>query len=112
MSNKIRGTLYIGTSNIVLPGNKQTFPEAFKQKSRLNYYSSLFNTVEMNNTFYKVPKATTFEKWSQDVGENFRFTIKLWKEITHVKYLEFIPQSIHSFLKAAVFVGKKKGWYS
>ena len=65
------GILRIGTSNIVVPGTKQTFPEAFRIKSRLHYYASLFNTLEVNSSFYKVPMASTFEKWSLDVPEIF-----------------------------------------
>jgi len=55
MTNNSNGTLYIGTSNVVLPGNKSTFPEAFKVKSRLNYYSILFKSEEVNSSFTKYP---------------------------------------------------------
>ena len=103
------GTLRIGTSNIVLPGNKQSFPQAFHDKSRLNYYASLFNTLEVNSSFSKVPMPATFEKWSQDVPGDFQFTIKLWKEITHVKELEIDLNNIDHFLKAANRIGDKKG---
>ena len=103
------GILRIGTSNIVVPGTKQTFPEAFRIKSRLHYYASLFNTLEVNSSFYKVPMASTFEKWSMDVPENFQFTIKLWKEITHVKNLQSDLDKIELFLKAAGHIGNKKG---
>ena len=85
MIKQSNGILRIGTSGIVVPGNKLSFPAAFQHKSRLNYYSSLFNTLEINSTFYKVPMQSTFEKWSLDVPEQFQFTIKLWREITHVK---------------------------
>lgn len=83
MTKKKRGELRIGTSNVVLPFNKSKFPEEFKQKTRLGYYASLFNTVELNSTFYKLPMARTFGKWASEVPEDFRFSIKLWKEITH-----------------------------
>lgn len=103
------GTLRIGTSNIVLPGNKQSFPQGFHDKSRLNYYASLFNTLEANSSFYKVPMPATFEKWSQDVPDDFQFTIKMWKEITHVKELVIDLDNIDDFLKAANRIGDKKG---
>jgi uncharacterized protein YecE (DUF72 family) len=109
MTNETKGILRIGTSNIVVPGNKQTFPDNFKQKSRLNYYSSLFNTAEINSTFKKIPRSSTFEKWSQDVPEDFQFTVKVWKEITHVKQLNIRLHNIESFLSAANHLGKKKG---
>lgn len=109
MKKHQKGILRIGTSNIVLPGNKQSFPEAFQLKSRLNYYSSLFNTVEVNSSFYKVPMPSTFEKWSMDVPENFRFTVKLFREITHVKELHTDLDKINHFIKAADRTGNKKG---
>ena len=108
MGKQKKGTVRIGTSNIVVPGPKLSFPVAFQQKSRLHYYSSLFNTLEVNSTFYKVPMPSTFEKWSVDVPEDFRFTIKLWKEITHSKHLKHDLDHINTFLQAAERMGKKK----
>jgi uncharacterized protein YecE (DUF72 family) len=109
MANKTKGILRIGTSNIVLPGSKLTFPAAYREKSRLNYYSSLFNSLEVNSSFYKVPMRSTFEKWSKDVPEDFRFTLKLWREITHAKNLAFNIDYIDYFLKVAEGIGNKKG---
>ncbi|UAY51223.1 DUF72 domain-containing protein [Ferruginibacter albus] len=107
-SNEI-GILRIGTSNIVLPGNKSTFPKEFHDKSRLEYYSSLFNSVELNSTFYKVPLSSTFEKWSKEVPADFKFSVKLWKEITHAKELKFKKTDIDLFLKRIELLGDKKG---
>lgn len=109
MSKLKRGTLFIGTSNIVVPGNKQSFPDGYQLKSRLNYYSSLFNSVEINSSFYKVPMLSTFQKWYADVPENFAFSIKLWKEITHVKNLATDLKDIDTFLQAASGINDKKG---
>ena len=103
------GILRIGTSGIAMPGTKLTFPIEYQAKSRLHYYSTIFNTIEINSTFYKVPMNATFEKWRQDVPEDFQFTIKLWREITHVKELKFDPGNIDIFLKAADHTGNKKG---
>lgn len=104
-----KGVCRIGTSGIVLPGTKQSFPLAFQQKTRLHYYSSLFNTIEINSTFYKVPMGSTVEKWSSEVDNDFRFTIKLWKEITHAKELKINPQHIDQFMEVADRAGPKKG---
>jgi len=103
-----KGIVYVGTSNIVVPGNKASFPIAFRNKSRLNYYSHLFNSLEVNSSFYKVPLRKTFEKWSLDVPTDFRFTIKLSKEITHVKNLDADLNKIDHFLNAAEGTGNKK----
>ncbi|MDB5246815.1 MAG: hypothetical protein JWQ40_1209 [Segetibacter sp.] len=99
----------MGTSGIVVPGSKGTFPVEFQDKSRLNYYSSLFNTLEVNSTFHKLPMLSTVEKWSLDVGEEFQFTIKVWREVTHVKKLNIDLANIDVFFKAAERIGNKKG---
>ena len=109
MINKSRGILRIGTSGIVVPGSKQSFPAEFRLKSRLNYYASLFNTLEVNSTFQKIPMVSTLQKWSLDVPEEFRYTLKLWKEITHVKQLVINLKNIDTFFSAANHIGNKKG---
>ena len=103
------GILRIGTSNIVVPGTKQQFPEAFRLKSRLNYYGSLFNTVELNSTFYKLPMQSTFSKWTADVPADFQFSIKLSKTVTHGKNLVYDSKDIESFLQAAAGMSQKAG---
>ncbi len=103
-------SFYSGTSNIVLPEpNKQAFPVAFREKSRLEYYASLFNSVEVNSSFYKVPMASTVKKWADSVPENFKFTFKLWQEITHNKGNTFNPGAIHRFIQTIDYAGTKKG---
>jgi uncharacterized protein YecE (DUF72 family) len=99
----------IGTSNIVLPSAKKNFPEEFKTRSRLYYYSTLFNSVELNSTFYKVPKITIFQKWRDDVTEDFKFSIKLWRDITHTKNLAYAIDDLIMFLTVSQGLGVRKG---
>jgi uncharacterized protein YecE (DUF72 family) len=99
----------IGTSGIVLPVNKPDFPEEFRAGTRLHYYASLFNTLEINSSFYKIPKFSTFEKWSNEVPGNFTFTVKLWRGITHAKKLEYSLGDLENFMYAANGLGAKKG---
>lgn len=108
-TEKNKRYVQIGTSNIVIPGNKLTFPPAFRAGSRLHYYGSLFNSVELNSTFYKTPKKETFEKWAAEVPEDFTFSIKLSKTITHAKNLVTDFKMIDDFMLAAAGLGKKKG---
>lgn len=105
MTGKIR----IGTSNGYMPGNKLTFPPVYQLKSRLHYYSSLFNTVEVNSCFYKTPLRSTYEKWASDVPEDFQFTLKLSRDITHVKELKGDLACMNGFLQSASGTGNKKG---
>jgi uncharacterized protein YecE (DUF72 family) len=99
-----------GTSGLVLPvPNKQAFPEAFRHGPRLTYYASLFNSIELNSTFYKIPMPQTFTRWVSEVPAHFEFTVKLWRGITHVPGLRFDQQDVNRFLHAADSLGNKKG---
>lgn len=99
MENNISDKFYSGTSGLLLPvRNKLFYPEEFKNKSRLCFYSSLMNSIEINSSFYKTPMASTIAKWANDVPYNFRFTFKLSKEITHTKELAFEPTAVHQFM--------------
>ena len=104
-----RGIIRIGISNTVVPGAKKDFPPPYNVRSRLHYYSSIFNTVEVNSCFYKTPMLKTFERWAADVPEGFQFTIKLSKEVTHVKELKGELACMNTFVNNAGGLGHKKG---
>ncbi|MCF0058538.1 DUF72 domain-containing protein [Dyadobacter sp. CY356] len=109
MSVKSRGAFFSGTSGLVLPvPNKEYYPAEFKEKSRLEYYASLFNSVEINSSFYKIPMPSTVTKWAGSVPNNFHFTFKLWREITHNKGLEFQENDVFRFIQTINNVGNKK----
>ena len=101
--------MYSGTSGLVLPVPQSQYPPAFHGKSRLEYYASLFNSVEINSTFYKLPKVSTVVKWAESVPDDFRFTFKLSKIITHAKGLEFNENDIDLFMETVSHIGDKKG---
>ncbi len=101
---------YSGTSGLLLPvPNKLFYPEEFREKSRLCYYASLMDTIEINSSFYKIPQASTMKKWATDVPSEFRFTFKLFKEITHNKDLAFDPKLVTHFFQVINHVEDKKG---
>jgi uncharacterized protein YecE (DUF72 family) len=101
---------YAGTSGLVLPvPNKQSYPPQFQDQPRLVYYAALFNSIEINSSFYKIPQAATLRKWAGLVPDDFRFTFKLWKGITHEKDLQYTPADLHRFAEAINAVGSKKG---
>jgi uncharacterized protein YecE (DUF72 family) len=104
------GRLWGGTSGLVLPlPNKAAYPEEYRHRPRLAYYSSLFNSLEINSSFYKVPMRTTFEKWASIVPDDFRFTVKLGRHITHGKDFVFNLEDIDLFMEVADGIGLKKG---
>lgn len=103
------GIFYGGISGLQTPIPKRDFPPEFADKSRLTYYASLFNSIEINSSFYKVPIAKTLSKWSAEVSDDFRFTFKLWQGITHNKGLAFNPDDVFKFMEIIGAVGTKKG---
>jgi uncharacterized protein YecE (DUF72 family) len=101
---------YFGTSGLTLPvPNKLYYPEEFKDRSRLCYYASLMNTIEINSSFYKIPQIATMKKWAADVPDDFKFTFKLFKVITHNKDLAFDQNVVSRFIHTISHVGDKKG---
>ncbi|WP_214072997.1 DUF72 domain-containing protein [Mucilaginibacter sp. dw_454] len=101
---------YAGTSGLVLPvPNKLSYPPEFQDQPRLVYYAALFNSIEINSSFYKIPQAATLRKWADLVPSHFRFTFKLWKGITHEKGLQYAPADLDRFINAINAVGAKKG---
>ena len=108
-SNQYIQNFYSGLSGLVLPVPKYQFPEAHRESSRLTYYSTFFNSIEINSTFYKLPLPKTIGKWLTLVPDDFKFTVKLWKEITHINNLEFKESDVDMFFKAVTGAGYKKG---
>jgi len=101
---------YSGTSGLVLPvPNKVSYPPDFQDKTRLIYYGSLFNSIEVNSSFYKLPQGKTVAKWASEVPDNFKFTYKLWQDITHQKGLSFNPDDVTRFMQVINQAGDKKG---
>jgi uncharacterized protein YecE (DUF72 family) len=107
---KHQGVLRAGTSGLVLSEpNKQYYPKEFQGKSRLTYYSSKFNSIEINSSFYKIPRCQTYSNWSDQVTEDFQFSVKLWKGITHDMNFNFQKRDFEMFFSALNCLGKKKG---
>jgi uncharacterized protein YecE (DUF72 family) len=100
---------YAGLSGIQLPIPKYLYPPPFETSPRLTYYASLFNSIEINSSFYKLPRSVTVEKWLSQVPDNFAFTFKLWKQITHNPFLNFEPSDIKLFFDAIAPAHRKKG---
>ena len=100
---------YGGTSGLQLPMPKRDFPPEYADKSRIYFYSTIVNSLEVNSSFYKVPLASTVKKWSEDVWGDFKFTFKLWRDITHNKGLVFKPEDVQRFMSVIDSAGDQKG---
>jgi uncharacterized protein YecE (DUF72 family) len=64
------------------------YPEKMKPEEMLVWYSARLPTVEINNTFYQMPKAAVLENWTKTTPENFKFAIKAPRRITHMSRLK------------------------
>jgi len=95
--------LHIGTSGYSYKEWKGTFyPEDLSAKDMLSYYGERLNAVEINNTFYRLPKAAVLDSWAQQVPENFRFVIKASRRITHFTRLKAEAREPTEYLLATV----------
>ena len=83
-----RPELFIGTSGYSYKGWKGPFyPEDTPADKMLAFYGSRLSTVEINNTFYRLPRREVLEKWAAQVPDPFRFAIKASRRITHQRRL-------------------------
>lgn len=75
---------WIGTSGWSYDEWKGSFyPEDLASDGMLSYYAERLHAVEVNNTFYRLPKRSVLEGWTEQVGEDFRFVLKASRRITH-----------------------------
>lgn len=94
MARKIR----IGCSGYYYPTWKNDFyPKGTPASRWLEYYSSVFDTVELNGTFYRTPKLADLQKYARVTSEGFTFSVKISRYITHVKKLKDSREEIIRF---------------
>lgn len=103
--------LYVGTSGYSYNEWKGNFyPEDIKSKEMLKYYAKHFSTVEINNTFYRIPKKEVFESWKEQVPAKFRFILKAPQMITHIKRLKTdTKDTVEYFAKVSSALEEKRG---
>jgi uncharacterized protein YecE (DUF72 family) len=85
------------------------YPEDLPQRRFLEYYMARFHTVEINNSFYQLPKAETLILWRDTVPQGFVFTAKASRYITHMKKLKDPEESLAKFLERVAVLGRKLG---
>lgn len=77
--------LFVGVSGFSYPGWKgQFYPKDLKSEDFLGYYSQNLNSVEINSSFYAPPTVQTVSSWAGKTREDFRFSIKSPRQITHI----------------------------
>lgn len=102
--------LFVGTSGYSYKEWKGAFyPEKLPQKEMLRYYAERFSTVEINNTFYRMPKPSVLESWAQQVPESFRFVLKAPQKITHFQRLKDAEDSTDYFVSTSAALKRRRG---
>jgi uncharacterized protein YecE (DUF72 family) len=76
---------------------ERVYPKGLPPKRWLEHYATLFDTVEVNSTFYRLPKRPAVEGWVRQSPPDFRFTIKASRYLTHVKRLTEMRNGIALF---------------
>ncbi|MGQ0643468.1 MAG: DUF72 domain-containing protein [Gemmatimonadaceae bacterium] len=91
--------LLVGTSGFAFKEWKGVFyPEGLKDDAMLGFYASRYPTVEINNTFYKLPREHLLQSWASQVPDDFTFTIKASRSITHFSRLRPAAATALDFL--------------
>lgn len=105
-----KGSIRIGTSGWHYKHWNGTFyPEGTPASRQFAEYSKVFDTVELNNSFYHLPAKSTYEKWQEKSPENFLFSVKGSRYITHMKKLLQPREALNKFLSHAAELGHKLG---
>jgi uncharacterized protein YecE (DUF72 family) len=99
-----------GTSGYSYKEWKRSFyPEDLPADEMLRYYASKLQAVEINNTFYRMPKAEMLSRWAEEVPDGFRFALKASQQITHRRRLKDAADPVGYFFKVAVTLGDRMG---
>jgi uncharacterized protein YecE (DUF72 family) len=102
--------LYVGTSGYSYKEWKGTFyPEDLPEKQMLHYYGERFRSVEINNTFYRMPKESVLEAWAAEVPGDFKFVLKASQRITHMQRLKDAGDNVAYLLKVAAALKERLG---
>lgn len=85
------------------------YPEKFAAGEMLRYYAERLPTVEINNTFYKMPDEGVLARWREEVPAGFAFALKVRSRITHEKRLRDAGADVVEFMRRAAALGDKLG---
>ncbi|HEY3276772.1 MAG TPA: DUF72 domain-containing protein [Syntrophorhabdaceae bacterium] len=102
--------LYVGASGYGYKAWKgQFYPPEIPAGKMLGFYSGLFNAVEINNTYYRMPIERVLLSWAEQVPEDFIFTFKAPQIITHLKRLRMVEEETAYLFKTLSVLGQRLG---
>jgi len=101
---------YVGTSGWHYDHWRDRFyPEKLVKAKWLEFYASHFTTVEVNNSFYRLPSEAAFATWRDSSPANFTFAVKVSRFITHIKRLKDTAEALENFVSRARILREKLG---
>jgi len=110
MTEAREGRIVVGTSGWHYPHWKGVFyPHDLRRKDWLPFYAERLPAVEVNNSFYRLPEASTFRLWDDETPDGFPFAVKAPRTITHLKKLRNAAGSLELFLGRVQHLGEKLG---
>jgi uncharacterized protein YecE (DUF72 family) len=102
--------VHVGTSGYSYKEWKGTFyPKDLPAAGMLRFYAERLNTVEINNTFYRMPSEKMLEGWAAEAKAGFTFALKAPQRITHQKRLKDAGEVVLTFARVALALGEKMG---
>ena len=103
-------SLYVGTSGYAYkPWKGPFYPAGLPDAGMLRYYGERFGALEINNSFYRMPKSAVLEGWAAEVPPGFRFVLKASQRITHFQRLKEAGETVGYLLKVAGALGERLG---
>ena len=87
----------------------RVYPAELAKSRWLTFYSGVFDTVELNNTFYRLPSEAAVTRWSETTGDGFVFAVKGSRYITHVRRLNDVEPAVQQFVERLSALGSKLG---
>ena len=85
------------------------YPAGLPKSRWLAFYSGIFDTVELNNTFYRLPGEVTVTRWSETTPCDFLFAVKGSRYVTHVRRLNEVGPAVQQFVERVSALGNKLG---
>jgi uncharacterized protein YecE (DUF72 family) len=104
------GTVHVGTSGWQYRDWRDRFyPARLPQSEWLAYFAGVFETVEVNNSFYRLPERATFERWRRQTPEGFVVAVKASRYITHIRRLRDVGDAVDLLWGRATGLGPRLG---
>lgn len=108
-----RARIYLGTSGWHYDHwNGVFYPPEVKGYNELRFFSEHFDSVENNSSFYRMAKESTYKTWARMVPDDFKFSLKLNRSVTHTHRLKLTPktkETVRYILESLQVLGKKLG---